>query len=74
MLGSILWLVMSKMQYNFTNHYLSVGYTYLEYAGIYVCKYLRPLLILEHIDYTPIILVFILWSLQKIIDIVLLYG
>lgn len=73
MLGAILWLVISKIQYNFTNYYFNIFYTRLEFAGGYACQYLKPLLILEHIDYTPVILIFVLWLLQKMIDVVILY-
>lgn len=72
MLMVIIWSMLNRIGAQIRNEYVRIAYIHVSNVCYWLCKPLKPLLILDQIDYTPILLIFVLWMLQKIIDIAIL--
>ena len=69
----LLWVILIRFKHGFRNYYLNKVYAWLSTGCSFACNYLRPLVILEQVDYSPLILIFILWFAQRAIDLLIMF-
>lgn len=73
MLIVLFWVITSRFTHGFRYYYITKAYSWLESGCNFFCNFLKPLVILDQVDYSPLILIFILWFIQRFIDLIIMF-